>query len=118
RGKAILDALAGQDVAQACVIAGGQCLGIESVYGTDALLKFVTDQRPNRRPETGGVLVKRPKTGQELRVDMPVIGISTIEAALAAKLSGVCLAAGQVMVLDCPAVASLCDREGISLWAI
>lgn len=117
RARKILTALGPQDVAQACVVARGLCLGIESIYGTDALLAYVARHRPDRRPETGGVFAKIAKPGQDLRVDMPVIGVSTIEAAGAAGLDGLWLESGRVMILDAAAVRSRADDLGICLWA-
>jgi len=51
------------------VAAKGQIIGIETLQGTDAMLAYVADTAP----ASGGVLVKRPKPGQDLRVDMPAI---------------------------------------------
>lgn len=117
RGRVILDALAVADVGQGCVVAGGLCLGIETVYGTDAMLDFVAARRPDLRPVTGGVFVKRAKLGQDLRVDLPAIGPQTVERALAARLSGLCLEAGRVIVLDRAAVVARADAAGLALWA-
>ncbi|WP_161555870.1 UDP-2,3-diacylglucosamine diphosphatase LpxI domain-containing protein [Mangrovicoccus ximenensis] len=62
-------------------MARGLCLGIESIYGTDALLSDVARHRPERRPDTGGTFVKVAKPGQEMRADMPVIGPATVAGA-------------------------------------
>lgn len=117
RAQDILTALGGQDVAQACVVARGLCLGIESIYGTDALLAYVAAHRPDRRPETGGVFAKIAKPEQDLRVDMPVIGPDTIERAAAAGLDGVWLDAGRVMILNAAEVRALAESKGICVWA-
>jgi len=116
RGWAILDALGPLDVGQAAVVAGGLCLGIETIQGTDALLGFAGATEARKRPE-GGVLVKGPKPGQELRVDMPTIGPATVDRAAAAGLSGIALAAGTVLVLDRAEVEARAKAHGLSLWA-
>lgn len=117
RGQGILTALGGEDVAQACAVARGLCLGIESLYGTAALLNYVADHRADRRPETGGVFAKIAKPGQDLRVDMPVIGPDTIDQVAAAGLDGVWLEAGRVMILNAAEVRARAEAKGICIWA-
>ena len=56
RAIAILDALAPVDVGQGCVVASGLCLGIETLYGTDAMLADVARRRPVREPQAGGAV--------------------------------------------------------------
>ncbi|MDO6646773.1 LpxI family protein, partial [Acinetobacter guillouiae] len=82
----ILLALSPLDVGQGAVVAGGLVLGIETLQGTDALLRFVGDTPAPLRRCQGGVLVKAPKRGQDLRVDMPAIGPDTVRNAAAAGL--------------------------------
>jgi DUF1009 family protein len=117
RARAILDALAPVDVAQACVVAQGMCLAVEGLYGTDALLDFVALNRPTRHPRRGGVLVKRAKRGQDLRVDLPTIGPATVDRAIAAGLSGLALQAGASVVLERAELRRRADAAGLSIWA-
>ena len=114
RGRDILDALGPMDVGQGVVVAEGQCLGIETLQGTDAMLRFVAQTRSEN---STGVFVKRPKPQQELRVDMPAIGPETIDAAIAAGLSGIEIAAGKVLILHREEVAKKANVAGVSLWA-
>jgi hypothetical protein len=118
RGAAILAALAAADVGQACVVAEGLCLGVEAAYGTDALLAFVAAHRPTLHPALGGVLVKRAKAGQDLRVDLPAVGPATVAAAVAAGLTGICVQAGATVILDRPAVLTAAAAAGLALWAV
>lgn len=100
RAQAILSALSPLDVGQGCAVAQGQCLGIETLQGTDALLRFVAETPKSFRPVAGGVYVKAAKKGQDLRVDMPAIGPHTIHAVSRARLAGLVVEAGKVMILD------------------
>lgn len=118
RGVAILEALAPVDVGQGCVVCAGQCLGIEALYGTDALLADVARNRPLRQPPSGGVFVKRAKRGQDLRIDLPTIGPDTIAAATTAGLTGLCLQAGQVVILQRETVLAQAAGAGLTLWAL
>jgi hypothetical protein len=114
RGRLILEALAPVDVGQGCVVAGGLCLGIEVIFGTDALLADVAARRQGR----GGVFIKRAKTGQDLRVDLPTIGPATVQAVIAAGLSGICVHEGRVVVLHRAQVVALADAAGLAIWAV
>ncbi|WP_299692563.1 UDP-2,3-diacylglucosamine diphosphatase LpxI [uncultured Tateyamaria sp.] len=64
----------------------------------------------------GGVFFKAPKPGQDMRVDLPTIGPGTAERAIAAKLDGIVLAKGGVMVLDRDRVIDMLDDKGLFLW--
>ena len=119
RGGAILDALAPVDVGQGCVVAQGLCLGIEAIFGTDALLSDVALRRQSLGGAgTGGVLVKRAKTGQDMRADLPTIGPATVQAALAAGLSGICLQADRVVVVHRDQVVAQADAAGLAVWSV
>jgi DUF1009 family protein len=114
RGWDILNALSPLDVGQGCVMAGGQCLGIETVQGTDFLLKSVT-VTPEAVRGTGGVYIKAAKRGQDLRVDMPAIGPKTVAAVAAAGLSGMVIETGRVMIVDRKNALEAVEKAGIFL---
>lgn len=116
RADAILGTLSPVDVGQAVVVEGGVCLGIETVQGTDALLGFVGDT-PNHLRRGQGVLVKRPKIGQDLRVDMPAIGPATVEGAAQAGLAGIVISPSTVLVLDRPALVAKAEETGLFILA-
>ena len=118
RAWKILQALGSLDVAQACVVARGICLGIETAQGTEALLGFVAQTRGALKSAQGGVLVKWTKPNQDLRVDMPAIGPDTVDQARAAGLQGICIEAGAVLVLERNEVIRRADAAGISIWAV
>jgi len=115
RGFDILDALSPLDVGQGCAVSGGQCIGIETLQGTDALLRFVAETRPGST--TGGVFVKAAKRGQDLRVDMPAIGPDTVSAVVRAGLSGIVIEANRVMILEREATLAAVEQAGLFLAA-
>ncbi len=98
------------DVGQAVVVQQGLVLGVEAAEGTDALIERCAGLR---RAGPGGVLVKVKKPGQDRRVDLPTIGVSTVTAAAAAGLSGIAVEAGGTLVMDRSAVAETADRVGV-----
>ncbi len=119
RAADILIALSPMDVGQSCVVAGGQCLGgIETIQGTDALLRYVATTPDNlKRGGEKGVLVKAAKEGQDLRVDMPTIGPDTIRGVAKAGLAGLFIAAGGVIVLEQEEVERLVREHDLFLMA-
>jgi hypothetical protein len=66
-----------------------------------------------RRAGLAGVLVKAPKRGQDLRLDMPAVGPETIEGAVKAQLRGVAIVAGRVLVLERALCARKADGAGL-----
>ncbi|MEL6476627.1 MAG: UDP-2,3-diacylglucosamine diphosphatase LpxI [Pseudomonadota bacterium] len=119
RASAILNALGALDIGQAAVVAEGQCLGIETIGGTDRLLATVAALPLELRgPTPSGVLVKLPKPAQDRRVDLPTIGLRTVEEAARADLSGVVVQAGGVILLDREAMIAAADRAGVFLWIV
>ena len=115
RAADILKAIAPLDIGQGCVVAGGQCLGIETVQGTDALLDYVAQSDARLRRGFKGVYVKAAKAGQDMRMDMPVIGETTIASVARAGLAGLVIESGRVMVLDREAVLKKVEKTGIFL---
>ncbi|MDF1855811.1 UDP-2,3-diacylglucosamine diphosphatase LpxI [Pseudooceanicola sp.] len=114
---AIVAALGPLDVGQAAVVAAGQCLGIETLQGTDALLAAVAALPADLRPGAPGVLVKAPKPQQDLRVDMPALGPETIRGAARAGLAGILVTPRRVLLIDRPAVEAALDETGLFLLA-
>lgn len=119
RAAEIVVALGRADVGQAAVVAQGICLGLESIQGTDALLRFVKETGAGFRPDplgANGVLFKAPKPQQDRRFDLPAIGPETAKAAAKAGLAGIGLAAGQVLVLDRAATIATAQQLGLFIY--
>ncbi|WP_101066351.1 LpxI family protein [Roseovarius salinarum] len=111
RAADILMALSPLDIGQGAVVAGGQCFGIETIQGTDALLDFVARTPDTLRRGYEGVYVKAAKRGQDLRIDMPAIGPRTVAAVADAGLAGMVIEAHRVMILDrAETLQAVCDR--------
>ncbi|MEM8654631.1 MAG: UDP-2,3-diacylglucosamine diphosphatase LpxI [Pseudomonadota bacterium] len=69
-----------------------------------------------RAKPVGGIFFKAPKPGQDRRIDLPTIGPTTARAVIEARLDGMVLAAGGVMVLERAEVVRLLDEAGLFLW--
>lgn len=114
RGQAIVAAMGVADVGQSCVVARGQAQAIEAQPGTDWMLRSLASDPERVVPD--GILYKAPKPGQDRRIDLPVIGLNTVENAAAAGLKGLVVEAGGVMVPGFEAVVRACDEAGMFLW--
>jgi DUF1009 family protein len=107
------------DVGQGAVVCAGLVLAVEAQEGTDAMLARVADLPAEIRGAADarrGVLAKIPKPIQERRVDLPTLGVKTLEGAAAAGLAGVAGEAGGLIVVDPEAVAREADRLGLFVW--
>ena len=111
------------DVGQAVVVTNGRLEAVEGVEGTDRMLKRVAALRArNGKPqrECRGVLVKRTKPGQELRIDLPAIGPGTVEHAIEAGLAGIAVEAGGVLAAERDLLVRRADDGGLFVqgWKI
>lgn len=109
------------DIGQGVVVSDGRIAAIEGVEGTDRMLQRVAGLRlagPTGGapvPGTGarGVLIKRPKPGQELRIDLPAIGPETVSRAAEAGLKGIAVLAGCTIAAQRDELVRRADACGI-----
>ncbi len=113
KALAVLHALGPHDVGQAIVVSRGYVIAVEAAEGTDEMLRRCAGLRQWGMSHRQGVLVKAPKPGQELRVDMPVIGPRTAELAAQAGLAGIAVAKGQVLLAEPQTLVETADRLGL-----
>ncbi len=116
RGRAVLGALSPYDVGQAVVVIDGHVVGVEDIEGTDGLLARVARLRNEgriRARAARGVLVKAPKSGQDLRFDLPTLGPRTVEGAAKAQLAGIAIVAGNTIVAEPQAMITVADAAGV-----
>src|SRR5262245_21092201 len=114
RGRAVLAALGPFDIGQAVVVIDGHVVAVEDIEGTDGLLQRVARLRSEGRIRTAsgrGVLVKAPKSGQDLRFDLPTIGPRTVEGVAAAGLSGIAVIAGNTIAAEPQAMIGAADAK-------
>lgn len=116
RAALIVAALGAVDVGQGAVVGRGLCLGVETLAGTDAMLAGVAAMPADLRPR-GGLFYKAAKPDQDRRIDLPTLGLATLQGVAAAGLSGICFQAGSVICLDLPAMQALAAKTGLFLWA-
>ena len=119
RGFDVVRALGPFDVGQAVVVTAGEIEAIEGAENTDAMLARLVLQRKLPEGAVGtrrGVLVKRPKPRQEMRVDMPAIGARTVTRALEAGLRGVAVLAKGAIALERAELKKSADAAGVFVY--
>jgi UDP-2,3-diacylglucosamine hydrolase len=98
------------------LVARNYVLAVEAAEGTDAMLRRCRDLNRWGFDSRKGVLVKRPKPGQDLRFDLPAIGPNTIELAAEAGLAGIAIEAGSVLVAGLEELVEKADKTGLFLY--
>jgi hypothetical protein len=101
------------DIGQCVVAGGGSILAIEAVEGTDA-----TIQRGGRLGKGEAVVVKVCKPNQDLRFDIPAVGLQTIETMHEAEVRALAVEAGKAVVFDRRELVLRADQHGIAVVAM
>ena len=110
RGITVAKALGAVDVGQAVVVQEGMVLAVEAVEGTDMMLsRAATVKKAGKAP----VMVKVLKPGQDMRVDLPAIGLQTIEQLKKYGIKGIAVEAGGILLIEREAVIKMADEAGI-----
>lgn len=121
KAAAVARHLGEMDIGQAAVVCDGLVLAVEAQEGTDAMLTRcagLADDIRGSRTAPRGVLAKMPKPVQDLRVDLPTVGVRTIELAAEAGLAGVVGQAGGLLLVDRGATKAAADRLGLFILGL
>src|SRR5882757_5551743 len=121
RGREVLRALGPFDIGQAVVVIDGHVVAVEDIEGTDGLLARVARLRGEGRirAKAGrGVLVKAPKSGQDLRFDLPTMGPTTVEGVAKAGLAGMAVIAGNTIAAESQEMIAAADRAGLFIQGL
>ena len=109
-GYRMADAIAGLDIGQTVVVKNGAVVAVEAMEGTDAVIR-----RAGEIAGPGTRIVKVAKPNQDMRFDVPVVGVATIEAMRAAGATALSIDAGRTLVVDGDRVFSMADEAGIAV---
>lgn len=101
------------DIGQTVVIKNKAIVAVEALEGTDALIK-----RAGRIAGKGAVIVKVSKPRQDMRFDIPVIGLKTLQNLIRAGATSLAIEADKTLFIDRESALCLADRRGISIVAI
>ena len=119
-GLLVARGIAGFDLGQTVVVAAGACVAVEAMEGTDATIlrageifkSLAGDESTLTRRLT---VVKVAKPNQDLRFDVPVVGVPTIAAMRAAGATCLCVEAGRTLLFDRPGMVAAADAAGIAI---
>ena len=115
RGITVAKALGAVDVGQAVVVQEGMVLAVEAIEGTDMMLsRSAMVRKEGKAP----VMVKVLKPGQDMRVDLPAMGLQTIEMLKKYGIGGMAVEAGGILLIEREAVIKMADQEGIFIVGV
>ncbi|MAF68079.1 MAG: UDP-2,3-diacylglucosamine pyrophosphatase [Micavibrio sp.] len=111
QGYHLSHAIGKLDIGQSIIMQEGVVLGVEAVEGTDALIKRVADYK--KEGATAPILVKTCKPQQDRNLDLPTIGIDTIQNAIDAKMAGIALQADESFFLHRNKAIALANKHNL-----
>ena len=111
-GFEIAKAISQLDIGQTVVVKNGTVLAVEAFEGTNETLK-----RGAMLGRKNAIMVKVAKPNQDMRFDVPVIGLETIRVAAEAQLRVIALEAGKTLLLERDAMVELAEQSKISILA-
>jgi DUF1009 family protein len=120
-GRTVARAIAGYDLGQTVVIAAQACVAVEAMEGTDATIARAgqllqsRDEASTLRPHL--TVVKVAKPNQDMRFDVPVIGVATIKTMQSAGATCLSIEAGRTLLFDREAIVATADNAGIAIKA-
>jgi UDP-2,3-diacylglucosamine hydrolase len=111
-GWQIAKEIARLDIGQTVIVRNGTIVAVEALEGTNDAIK-----RGGALARKGAVMIKVAKPNQDMRFDVPVIGVETIRVAAEAKLRVIAIEAGKTLLLERDAIVDFAGRFGISIVA-
>lgn len=125
-GLEIAREMARLDLGQTIVVRGKACVAIEAMEGTDAtirrageILRGGKEARKRLTLRSGALTVlKLSKPDQDMRFDVPVVGLPTIESMAEAGATCLCISAGKTLMFDRDQMMALADKKKIAIVAV
>jgi UDP-2,3-diacylglucosamine hydrolase len=128
-GRTVARAIASYDLGQTVVIAAQACVAVEAMEGTDATIEragslfrtLEAEESHSHSLETilrrSLTVVKVAKPNQDMRFDVPVVGVATIRTMQQAGATCLALEAGRTLMFDPTAIIAAADEAGIAIYA-
>ncbi|MBW4027910.1 LpxI family protein [Acidipila rosea] len=121
-GRKVAEAIAGFDIGQTVVIASQACVAVEAMEGTDDAIARAGAIMRSLSGEASALdrsltVVKTAKPRQDMRFDVPVIGLKTIETMKSAGATCLAIEAGRTLIFDMEILRSTADAAGIAIVA-
>ena len=109
-GYRIADTVAGLDIGQTIAVKSKAVVAVEAMEGTDQVIA-----RAGQLAGHGVRIVKVAKPNQDMRFDVPVVGVATIRAMQAAGATTLSVDAGKTLMIDGDAIVAAADAAGIAI---
>jgi len=109
-GWMVAKQLGGLDIGHCVVVRRRTVLAVEAIEGTDK-----TIARGGELAKEGAVVVKVSKPNQDLRFDLPAVGLNTIEVMSRVKASVLAIEAGKTLIFDREEMIGLANKKGIAV---
>jgi DUF1009 family protein len=109
-GYRVADTIAGLDIGQTIVVKSAAVVAVEAMEGTDAVI-----ERAGQLAGPGTCVVKVAKPNQDMRFDVPVVGVSTIDVMRRAGATLLSVDAGKTLMIDGDAIVKAADQGGITI---
>ena len=110
RNIVIAREMARLDIGQTVIVRSGTVVAVEALEGTNDTIR-----RGGELARSGAVMVKVAKPSQDMRFDVPVIGVETIRIAAEARLRVIAVEAGKTLLLERDAIVDLANHSKISI---
>jgi UDP-2,3-diacylglucosamine hydrolase len=122
-GLGVAKAVAGFDIGQTVVVAAQACVAVEAMEGTDATIARAGRLMESMDGDASTLerrltVVKVAKPNQDMRFDVPVVGVATIEAMIQAKASCLSVEAGRTLLFDRDVIVRRANQAGIAIVAM
>jgi DUF1009 family protein len=111
-GLRLANEIARLDLGQTIVVRAKACVAIEAMEGTDAVIK-----RAGELAKGNLTVIKVAKPNQDMRFDVPVVGVPTIETMVKAHATCLCVTAGKTLIFDKVEMIKLANQNKISIVA-
>ncbi|PYT79900.1 MAG: DUF1009 domain-containing protein [Acidobacteria bacterium] len=112
-GRALAQQIAGMDIGQTVVIADRACIAVEAMEGTDEVISRAARIAAGKAL----VVVKVSKPTQDMRFDVPVVGLPTVEQMKSSGATALAVDAGRTLLFDKTKLIELADASGIAIQA-
>ena len=109
-GYRMADAIAGMDIGQTIAVKSSAVVAVEAMEGTDQVIA-----RAGQLAGAGTRIIKVAKPNQDMRFDVPVVGVATIRAMQAAGATVLSIDAGRTLMIDGDAIIAAADAGGIAI---
>ena len=118
KGASIIKSLSKFDIGQSVIINNGYVLAIEGPEGTDETIKRSFNLSIKYKLKDKSILVKFPKANQDLRVDLPTIGMDTVKNCIKANIKGIAVKRSQNIILDKDKIINLTKKNNFFIISL